>query len=71
MASSWPPSDLMLAAISAGIEIKILKRVSRNHGGEKYIRLIEGSIQQLDKSSSKKATLSLKTFKNNPDDEWL
>lgn len=71
MSSSWPPSDLMLAAIYAGIESKILKRVSRNHGGEKYIRLIENSIEQLDPNNFNKAKISLKSFRLNSDDEWL
>ncbi len=41
MRSSWPPSDLLLAAIFAGDAQRVLKRVSKEpHGGE-YLRRIE------------------------------
>jgi GTPase-associated protein 1, N-terminal domain type 1 len=35
--SSWPPANLMLAALGAGIDQKILRRVSRSRGGSSYI----------------------------------
>ncbi len=36
--SSWPPANLMLAALDADIDQKILRRVSRSRGGASYIK---------------------------------
>ena len=38
--SSWPPANLMLAALDADIDQKILRRVSRSRGGASYIESI-------------------------------
>jgi hypothetical protein len=39
--SSWPPADLLLAGLKAGIGDKILRRVSRSYVGNQYISAIE------------------------------
>jgi len=39
--SSWPPADLLLAGLKAGIGDKILRRVSRSYNGNQYISKIE------------------------------
>jgi hypothetical protein len=38
--SSWPPANLILAALDADIDQKILRRVSRRRGGVSYIESI-------------------------------
>jgi hypothetical protein len=40
LGSSWPPANLMLAALEADIDQKILRRVSRSKGGPSYIQRI-------------------------------
>jgi hypothetical protein len=45
--SSWPPSDLLLTAIDAGIDRKVLKRLAGSSRGSEYIRWIERDSRQL------------------------
>lgn len=40
MESNWPPANLLLAALEVGIDQKVLRRVSRNRGGQSYIEKV-------------------------------
>lgn len=69
--SSWPPAHLLLAALDAGIEQKILKRLSRSYGGERYIASIEQDSHRLDLSTRGRVQESLLNFRSNKtSDDW-
>lgn len=45
--SKWPPADLVLIAIEAGIAKKVVGRLSRNYQGRAYISAIERDAKRL------------------------
>jgi hypothetical protein len=59
LGSSWPPSDLLLTGIDAGIEQNVLKRLSRNSRGNDYIRAIQRDIGKLSDRDRSKIHASL------------
>jgi hypothetical protein len=48
ISSSWRAGDLALTACRCGDVVKILKRVARSYGGEKYLAQIENDLGRLD-----------------------
>ena len=46
--SSWPPADLVLAAMGAGIETKVVKRVRRRLFGRRYIERVHRDAGRLE-----------------------
>ena len=52
--SSWSPADLMLTAIDAGIEEKVIKLLRRKYKGDQYIAAIELDSQRLKKAVRKR-----------------
>lgn len=59
LSSSWPPSDLLLTAIDAGIEHHVLKRLSRSSRGNDYIHAIQNDIGRLSDRDQSKIYASL------------
>jgi hypothetical protein len=47
--SSWPPADLLLASISAGIQNRTLARLAKTHRGLEYIAAIDRDSHRLDR----------------------
>lgn len=71
MRSSWLPADLLLAAIGAGIEQKILKRLRRKYRGDEYIVAIGKDSLRLKESARKCVQDSLAKFRlSQPRDDW-
>jgi hypothetical protein len=46
VSSGWPPADLLVTAIKAGIETAVLKRLVRQHRGREYL---ERALRDLDR----------------------
>ena len=63
--SSWPPTDLLLAAVDAGVEQKILERLRRNYSGEQFITAIEQDGQRLKGTKRKRVQEALSRFRRN------
>jgi hypothetical protein len=69
--STWPPVDLLLAAMDARIDQKILRRVSRNHDGSRYIVAIENSASRLSEPLHLRVQERLRTFRlSKRTDDW-
>ncbi len=52
MRSSWPPADLMLAALRAGIEDRVVKRVRERLSGGAYLEKVNRDARRLDQDLS-------------------
>jgi hypothetical protein len=70
LSSSWPPTDLLFAAINAGAEQAILMRLSRFPRGQQYVNQIELDSQRLAPSLQSRVAESLSNFYANPTSEW-
>ena len=46
--SSWPPADLVLAAMGAGIEVTVVKRVRRRFLGREYLQKVRRDAVRLE-----------------------
>lgn len=69
--SSWPPANLLLTAIEAGIEQKIIKRLIRSYGGNQYLAAIEQDSHRLEGSTRLRVQESLSSFRlNQTSDDW-
>ena len=66
MRSEWPPGDLAMAALRACELHKILKRVARDPGGERYLRKIEKEARYLDGPSRKAIVRTIKEIQEAP-----
>lgn len=63
--SSWPPADLLLAGLKAGIGDKILRRVSRSYVGNQYISAIEQDSYRLPPSIQTRLKATILNFQTN------
>jgi len=63
--SSWPPADLLLAGLKAGIGDKILRRVSRSYVGNQYISAIEQDSYRLPPSIQTRLKTTILNFQTN------
>jgi GTPase-associated protein 1, N-terminal domain type 1 len=72
LAGSWPPGDLALAVRDFGLLKKILKRISRRHGGQSFVRRMYSDLVSRNDSESRSLTKSLSGLLRNPDydEEW-
>ena len=59
LTSLWPPADLLLTAIEAGIEKKVVNNLRRKYKGNQYIKAIELDSERLKKTARKKIQNSL------------
>lgn len=57
MRSNWPPAELLLTAIEAGIASRVVGRLSRTYSGRSYLKKIEQDAGRLD-SNRRKAVLT-------------
>lgn len=60
--SSWPPADLLVTGLKAGIGDKILRRVSHSHGGNQYISAIEQDCYRYPPSIQAKLKATISNF---------
>ena len=54
MRSSWPPADLFVAAMNAGIEDKVAERVRARFRGGRYLESISRDAHRLDKQQRRR-----------------
>jgi hypothetical protein len=70
MHSDWPPAQLVLAGLDAGVEQKLLKLVAREYRGEAYLRAIGRDADALPARTRGRVLHALERF--DPDDvSWL
>jgi len=65
ISSSWPPANLILTAMDAQIDQKVLRRVSRNRGGEHYIDNILADASRLQPRLASSVRDAVTRFKEN------
>lgn len=70
LSSSWPPADLLVAAVNAGVERPILVRLTGSSRGRRYVDLIAKDVQRLDASLRNKVEHALAEFYSNPTSTW-
>lgn len=71
MASSWPPSHLLLAAERAGILDRICIRVLRQRGGEHYLRRAIEDLGRLDVNLEKEIIAEVRSLAyKDTEGEW-
>lgn len=71
MSSSWPPADLILTAIDADIDQKVLRRVNRSRSGGRYISNIWADAGRLQPKLAKSVRGAVNRFKEDPRlEEW-
>ena len=71
MESRWPPANLLLAALGAGIDQKVLRRVGRSRGGARYIDQIAEDTARLPEPQRRRVRGALKRFTENPSfEDW-
>ena len=51
MRSTWPPADLMVAGLAAGVGKKVAKRIRRRMSGRRYVSAILRDARRLDEKS--------------------
>ena len=54
MRSSWPPADLFVAAMNAGVEDKVAKRVRTRFRGRRYLESISKDAHRLEKEQQRR-----------------
>jgi hypothetical protein len=64
--SSWPPANLMLVAIDADIDQKILRRVNRSRGGASYIESIWNDAGRLPSRHLQTIRNAITQFREHP-----
>lgn len=62
MHSNWPPAQLVLTGLEAGVEQKLLKDVSRDYRGDDYLRAIAHDADGLPKEQRQRVHLALAKF---------
>ncbi|WP_146255425.1 hypothetical protein [Azospirillum sp. TSA6c] len=71
LSSDWPPSNLLLAALNAGIDQKILRRLSRIYGGNRYIEMIWDDASQLQEQQRWSIRNAITKFTEHPNaEDW-
>jgi hypothetical protein len=60
--SSWPPSDLLVAAMRSGDAQRILRRVMQESDGARYLQLIMADVVNLADASRRAAVTELERF---------
>jgi hypothetical protein len=69
--SSWPPANLVLAGVAAGVDQKLLKRVSKSYRGEAYLAAIAKDASRLPPRERKFALNALMRFDDSgPSPDW-
>lgn len=69
--SSWPPANLIMAALDAGIDQKILRRVSRSRGGASYIKSIWKDAGRLEGHHMRAIRDAITRFSEDPrSEDW-
>lgn len=68
--SDWPPADLLLTAMTVGVEQKALKRVGRAYRGDKYIAAIEQDARRLSASDRARISKAIAVFRSKRKDDW-
>ncbi|QAY95157.1 hypothetical protein CWB41_04940 [Methylovirgula ligni] len=71
MSSDWPPSNLMLAALNAGIDQKVLRLLSRTRGGNSYVAEIWDDANRLDEQLKQLVRNAITSFSEHPNVEDL
>lgn len=62
MHSDWSPSRLVLAGLKAKVDQKLLKLVSKEYGGEAYLRSIDRDADQLPQNMRQRVRAALEKF---------
>jgi hypothetical protein len=61
--SSWPPADLLVAALDTGDTQEVLYRLTREHRGEMYLSAIEQDLSRLPDAQRKAIRREIDTFR--------
>lgn len=69
--SNWPPSDLLLTALDAGIDQKVLRRLSRIRGGSRYTEMIWDDASRLQERLQWSVRNAITKFTEHPNvEDW-
>lgn len=66
MSSSWPPHDLALTACRANEVARIMRRISKQNGGEAYIKRIALNLNGLPEKYRKVVNAAIGQVRSNP-----
>lgn len=68
--SKWPPVNLIIAALNAGIEQQVLRRVSRQRQGDRYIERIWNDSSRLNAALQARIRDAVTDFRRGVHKDW-